>query len=216
MVGIAAFNYIDTSIGPYGEVGVVIPAVFGSKPPPAVIPAVMEARYANFGTVVLHLPVTGTKPRDAGRAQWGYTKFVADMQFTISPEFMECRMLEESQHILTLRVVRKGVTVKDRKPLVTFSVKNGNLIKTTIPQRGICRFALKPRGSSLYLGHHPVSESIRALGLSKNPFMSRYYLERSGILPAGEVIEKGVKPLEGYFGKDREGTHTVVYFPERD
>ena len=41
LVGIAAFNYIETSIGPYGEVGVVIPAVYGPKPPPAVIPTLI-------------------------------------------------------------------------------------------------------------------------------------------------------------------------------
>ena len=211
MIGLAAFNYIETSIGPYGEVGVVVPAVYASKPPPTTVPALLESRYNGFGLVVAHLPVTNTIARDGGRQGWGYTKFVADMKFGLTPEYMECRVSEEEQHILTVRVTRGGVFKRDKKPLVTFSVKDGNLIKTTIPQVGSCRMSLKPTGSFLLLGHHPVSESIRDMGISTRPFMSRYYVERSAILPTGQVIEEGVRPLEGYLGRDREGEHTVEY-----
>lgn len=214
MVGIAAFNYIDTTIGAYGEVAVVLPAVYSASPPPVLIPALLESRYPDFGMLVMHLPVTNTLARDAGRQEWGYTKFVADMHFTITPEFMECRLSEKDQHILTLRVGRRGVAMRDKKPLVTFSVKEGNLLKTTIPQRCTTRSAIKPRDSFLQLGDHPVSETIHALGLSQRPFMSRYYLERSGILPAGRIIQRGVKPLEGYTNKRRKGNHSVVYTAE--
>jgi len=70
LLGIAAFNYVDTSIGPYGEVAVVIPVVHRRRPLP-LLPALMEASYPGFGNLVLHLPVTGLKPRDAGRGVWG-------------------------------------------------------------------------------------------------------------------------------------------------
>ncbi len=214
VVGIVAFNYIDTTIGPYGEVAVVLPAVHYPAPPPVLIPALLESRYPGFGSLVMHLPVTSSVARDAGRGEWGYTNFVADMYFKMTPEFMECRMSEKEQHILTLRVARRGIVLRDTKPLVTFSVREGNLLKTTISQRGTARSAIKPRDSFLQLGDHPVSESIRALGLSERPFMSRYYLERSAILPAGRVVERGVRPLDGYRNKRRRGKHTVVYNSE--
>jgi len=211
MVGIAAFNYLETTIGPYGEVAVVIPAVYRSSPPPYLAPALMEARYPGFGLLVVHLPVTKTVARDAGRGEWGYTKFVANMRFTISPEFMESRLSGEVSHMLTLRVARKGFVMKDRKPLVTYSVRRNNLIRTRIPQRGLYRINIMPRGSNLVLGNHPVSDSIRGLGLAARPFLSRYYLERSAILPSGVVVERGVRTLEGYYGKECEGEHRVVY-----
>lgn len=214
MLGFAAFNYIDTTIGPYGEIGVVVPCVHGPKPPPPILPGLMEAGYPNFGTLVLHLPVTSTVARDAGRGQWGYTKFVADMHFANTPEYMQCKMTEQERHILTMRVVKKGFFKRDTKPLITFSVNDGKLIKTTIPQKGAYRFSLRPRDSFVKLGDHPVADSIRDLGLSKKPLQSRYYVERSGILPAGEVVEEGVRPLEGYYGKDRQGQHTVTYLDE--
>jgi len=213
IVAIAAFNYIDTSIGSYGEVAVALPAVIDKQMTAfsGLMAAIRESGYPGFGVVIMHLPVTRVEARDAGRGEWGYTKFLADMHFSISPEFMECRMLEGDTHILDMHVKRKGFHLRDKKPLTTFSVKDGNLVKTVIPQTAIKRVSLMPGGSSLELGDHPVAESIRSLGISSRPFMSVYYPERAGILPSGTVIEKGVRPLEGHLGEDREAVHKIAY-----
>jgi hypothetical protein len=211
LVVILAFNYIETTIGPYGELAVAVPSVHGKRPPVGAVPALLEAGYPGFGMVVLHLPVTGTMARDGGRQLWGYTKFVADMEFTITPEFQQCRLGEEGAHILTLRVARGGMVRRDSKPLVTYSVLDGRLIRTTIPHRAVFRTALRAKGSFLELGDHVMARSVRELGLSKKPLLTRYYVERGAILPAGEVVEEGVRPLEGYYGTDREGEHTVDY-----
>jgi acetoacetate decarboxylase len=211
LLGVACFNYIDTTIGPYGEVGIVVPAIFGDTKPTHLIPAMREAYDPRFGNVVLHLPVTNTIAREGGRGVWGYTKFVADMKFLITPEYLECRLAEGPKHILTARVARRGLVKRDYRPLSTFSVKDKNLIQTVIPQVGTARNALFPEGSFLDLGDHEITGPIRELGLSKKPLMSRYYLERSGILPEGKVIEQDVREMDGYRGTDRHGEHTVVY-----
>jgi len=211
LLGVAAFNYIETSIGPYGEVGVVVPAVYGARPPWPLLPGLLEARYPGFGNVVLHLPVTTMTARDAGRGEWGYTKFVADMEFESTPERYGCRLSEGGRHILTVRVAKRGMVTPDRKPLVTFSVRDGELMRTVIPQVGTVRNALWPLDSSLELGDHEVAGAIQELDVSPRPFMTRYYLERSGILPSGKVMERDVRPLQGYLGRDGVGTHTVVY-----
>lgn len=210
VVAVGAFNYLETSIGPYGEVIVGIPLVYGKKPMP-VAPALLESSYPGFGVLVAHLPVTKQTARDAGRGEWGYTKFITEMNFTITPEMMECRMSEKGRHILTLGVARRGFYKTDQKPIVTYSVKDRKLIRTAIPQKGAFRQSLRPAGSYLELGSHSVSDSIRDLGLSKKPIISKYYVERAGILPAGEVIEENAGPLEGYYGEDLEGEHTVSY-----
>ena len=184
---------------------------YGEKPPTPVLPGLMEAKYPGFGVLVMHLPVTKTVARDAGRGQWGYTKFVADMKFISTPEYHQVEMGEEEEHILTMRAAKKGMLRREKKPLVTYSVLNRNLIMTTIPQKGTYRMRFSSKGSFLKLGDHEVSKSIRELGLSDKPIITRYYVERSGILPAGQVIEKDVAPLDGYFGKDREGKHETFY-----
>jgi hypothetical protein len=214
LFGVACFNYIDTTIGPYGEVGIVVPAMFAEKKPPHLIPAIRETYDPRFGMVVLHLPVTNITAREGGRGVWGYTKFVSDMKFTITPEYMECRLSEGNKHILTARVarvVRGGVVKKDYRPLSTFSVKDRKLIQTTIPQVGTARNSFFPDGSFLDLGDHEIAGPLKDLGLSKKPLMSRYYLERSGILPAGKVIEENVREMDGYRGTDRKGEHAVIY-----
>jgi acetoacetate decarboxylase len=211
LFGVACFNYIDTTIGPYGEVGIVVPAMYADKKPPHLIPAIRETYDPRFGTVVLHLPVTTTAARDGGRSIWGYPKFVADMRFVITPEYMECRLSEGGKRILTARVARKGFVKRDYRPLSSFTVKDKKLIQTTIPQVGTVRNAFFPEGSFLDFGDHEIAAPIRELGLSAKPIMSRYYLERSGILPEGKVIEDNVRELSGYRGKDRKGEHTVIY-----
>jgi hypothetical protein len=213
LVGVIAFNYLETSFGPYGEVGIVVPVVHGQKPPPLLIPALLEGRYPGFGSLVIHLPVTSQAARDAGRGEWGYPKFVADMRFSITPEAMTCDLSEGDRHILTLHVVRQGLFLRDKKPLTTFSVRNRNLIETVIPNNGTFRMAVNPHGSHLEWGDHEVARSIAGLGLAKKPLLSRYYLERSAILPQGRIIEENALPLDGYAGQDGEGRHETVYFP---
>jgi hypothetical protein len=119
IVGIFAMNYLETTIGPYGELAMAVPVVHGSRPPFPLIPLLMESGYPGFGFLVFHLPVTTLAARDAGRGGWGYTKFTSDMVFTLTPEFLECRLSEEGSHILTLRVARQGIALPDRKPLIT-------------------------------------------------------------------------------------------------
>ncbi len=211
LVGVAAFNYVDTSIGPYGEVGVIVPAVLGDSAPWPVLPGLMEARYPGFGNVVLHLPVTKVEARDAGRGEWGYTKFVSDMRFAHTPEYQQCELSEGGRHILTLHVARRGMVTPDHQPLVTFSVRDGELIRTVIPQTGTMRNALWPTDSYLELGDHEVAGAIRELDVAPKPFMTRYYIERSGILPSGKVVARDVRPLEGYRGSDGVGEHVVTY-----
>jgi len=204
LIYIGCFNYLDTSVGPYGEVAVVVPAVYGRRPPP-VLPSIFEGRWPGFGGVILHLPVTTRLTRDGGRVYWGYAKFVADMRFQSTPEFHQCRLDEGGRHIFTLRVVKRGPPLPDRRPLITYSVKDGALVRTTIPQSALVRMALGGGGSSLELGDsHPVAMSIRELGIDPRPVMTRSNLDRSAILPEGEVVEQGVRPLAGYLGVERE------------
>ena len=211
LVGIGAYNYIYTSIGPYGEVGVVVPVVHGARAPLPLLPGLVESRYPGFGMLVLHLPVTTLAARDAGRGEWGYPKFVADMQFVHTPEFHQCTMSEEGTHIITLRVPRRGIAMRDSRPLTTYTVRNGKLIKTTIAQRGTCRHCFNPHDATVQLGNHPMAETLRQMGMASGPFTTRYFPERSGILPSGVVLEEGVRPNDGYAGKDREGELEVRY-----
>lgn len=214
LVMVAAFDYLETSVGSYGEVGITVPVVHGRRPPP-VLPLIMESGWRGFGHLILHLPVTTRLAREAGRGQWGYTKFIADMQFQNTPEAHEVRLDEGGQHILTLRVAKRGLVTADRRPIVTYSVKDRSLIRTVIPQVGLARNALGAGGSRLELGdEHPVAGALGGLGIDPRPILTRYYVERSAILPAGEIVERDVRPMDGYQGEERErGELRASYLP---
>lgn len=210
---VTAFDYLATSIGPYGEVGVIVPVVHGRRPPP-LVPAFFEAQWPGFGYLVLHLPVTTRLARDGGRAQWGYTKFISDMQFENTPEHLSCVLAEGGEHILTLRVEKRGVVVPDRRPVITYSVRERELVRTRIAQRALVRTALGGGRSSLELGSvHPVARALRSLDIDPRPFVTRQFLDRNAILPAGEVVERSVRPLDGFAGTDREQgvLHTALW-----
>lgn len=213
IVAVAVFNFLETTIGSYGEVGLAALCVYGKKPLPF-IPILRESNHPGFGTLVLHLPVTKIAGRDAGRGVWGYTKFITDMHFTIVPEFRQVRMSEGDRHILTIRVPTVGKLKKEIKPMITYSVKGTDLIRTVIDQSGTYREALNPKGALLELGDHPMVDTIRSLGVNEKPFLSRCFLERSAILPTGEVVESNVSSLLGYEGEEKEGRHTISYLPD--
>ncbi len=213
VIAIAAYNYRDTTIGPYGEIPIGIPVVLNKKQSrlSSLLPLMKESNYPGFCVLVQHVPVTKVIARDAGRGEWGYTKFVADMKFRVTPEYFQCSMSDKTEHILDLHVPKRGFKLTDKKPLTSYSVKDQQLIKTVVKQNGIKRMSLNTKGAYVNFGHHPVAESIKELDISKEPFMSFYYTERSGVLPSGEIVEKGVRPFEGYIGETREAIHDTFY-----
>lgn len=213
IIAVTAYNYIDTTIGPYGEIPIVIPAVYREIPSrlSSIRPLLQESNYPKFGVLVQHLPVTKVIARDAGRGEWGYTKFVADMVFRATPEYFRCYMTEKDTHILDLHVHRNGIRLKDKKPLTTYSVKNNQLIKTVIPQCGFRHVNIFPAGCYVSWGDHPVAESVLNLDISAKPFMSFYYTQRSAILPSGHVIEDNVRTFDGFIGESREAVHSTMY-----
>jgi len=216
IIAILAYNYIDTSIGSYGEVASVIPVLHNKKHLPLMgfIPLLKQGAYPHFGALVQHLPVTKSSAYESGRGEWGYTKFVTEMQFDITPEHFAVSMSEGEEHILDMQVIRRGISVKDKKPIVSFSVKNNNLIKTVIPQKGIQRVSLVTKGSFIKFGDHPMAKSIIELDISETPFLQAFYPERSAILPSGTVVEKNVRAFEGWKPKIvQKGKHTYSYTP---
>ena len=207
----AAFNYLETSLGPYGEIAIVIPCVFGRDAPP-LLPLLLEERSPGFGWFVLHLPVTSIVARDGGRVGFGYTKFVADMDFRKRPDYQSVRLSEGDAHILTLTVQQRGLVLKDFRPLITYSVLDGELLKTTVPVRAVYQVGLKPDAGTLELGDHAIADQLRSLDISTSAVLTRNFLARSAILPAGEPIASADRPHVGHLGEDREyGRLTVSY-----
>lgn len=211
IVAVAALNYIETGVGPYGEIGIVIPCTHGRQAPPF-LPLLLEERFPGFGWFVQHLPVTSIVARDGGRVIWGYSKFVSNMDFQKRPAYQRVRLSEGDSHILTLTVQQRGLPLRDNRALILYSVRDGDLLKTTVPSRAMYQLGLKPGSGVLELGDHAIADELRRLDISTTAMITRNYLTRSAILPAGEPIGQADRPHVGYLGEDREfGRLTISY-----
>ena len=210
-VAVIAFNYMETSIGPYGEVGIAVPCTYG-RLAPALLPLILEGRFPGWGGFVLHLPVTSLVARDGGRVIYGYAKFVADMDFKKRPAYQSLRLSEGESHILTLTIRQRGLTIKDNRPLITYSVRDGELLKTTVPSRAVCQVGLTPGSGTLELGDHAIADQLRDLDISPRAIITKNYLTRCSILPAGKPIGLADRPHAGHAGEEREyGRLTANY-----
>lgn len=209
--GIVAFNYLETGVGPYGEIGIAVLCTLDREAPPFA-PLLAEAAWPGFGAFIAHLPVTSRIARQAGRTVWGYPKFVADMDFDITPESQSVDLREGGKDILSFGVRRSGLAIRDRRALVTYTVRGMELIRTKVPTLANYQSGFGRRAGSLTLGDHSVAATLRDLGVGSTPQVAKSYLTHSAILPVGEVIGTADRAYEGYWGAEREfGLHTVRY-----
>jgi hypothetical protein len=134
------------------------------------------------------------------------------MEFEKRPAYQRVHMSEGGAHILTLTVKQQGLVIKDNRPLITYSVREGQLLKTTIPSRAVYQMGLLPGLGTLELGDHPVARQLRELEIAATATITKNYLSRCSILPAGESLGMADRPHVGYLGQEREyGRLTVSY-----
>jgi hypothetical protein len=69
--------------------------------------------------------------------------------------------------------------------------------------------------ATLELGDHPIAEQLRGLDISTTAFVSKNYLTRSGILPAGESLGPADQPYTGYGGADAEFGRLTISYDDR-
>jgi hypothetical protein len=209
-VAVVAYNYLETGVGPYGEIG-ISPLCTLDRGAPPLLP-LLQGRWRGLGGFVAHLPVTSQVAREAGRRVWGYPKFVADMAFDLSPERQQVTLAEAGAEILRLEVRRTGRVALERAPVTTFTVHDGRLVRTTVATQGYAATALGASSGELALGDHLVGRQLASLGLAARPVATKTYLTHNAILPIGEDLGPADRPYAGHQGGDLAfGTHTIRY-----
>jgi len=170
VVAIAFYEYRDTSIGPYNEVGVALPVVRDREKihrfPLLDLYSNPEKRTTGF--YVIDLPVTTTAANAAGREVWGLPKFVTEISFELNGRNFSSAVMDP----------------KTGKPIVTFKGKMGFGIPTPPLHLKLYSYVdgvelatsvnvrygsiLRTAGNmKLSVGDssHPMAERLRALGL---------------------------------------------------
>lgn len=86
VVGLQCYEYRDTTVGVYNEVGVGIPVVKQNEKPSlfALIDLYRNPKKRKTGFYVIDLPVTTAAACAAGREMWGFPKFITEIPMTLS------------------------------------------------------------------------------------------------------------------------------------
>lgn len=150
----------DGSLGPYNEVGIMIPAV------PAAGPLSTVRQPTQIGGYVWQLPVTTEPACVLGREIWGYPKSVAAVEITTAGKQTETHLHCDGQHVLSLAVElpsTHSVTV----PLSSYTQKDGTLIRTPLSFQGALGCRPLSRRVDWQLGDHSWAERLRSASLGR-------------------------------------------------
>jgi len=175
MVGIVAFEYHDTSIGPYNEIGIAIPVKFPpsfSVPFVSVLPMMLKNK---FSVYIRHLPVTTEIAYKGGVHFYNYPKFISEITFQDQNEHLEVTLKEKGELILKLRGKKLNLNKSARIEYHTYSIKN-NIVMHALVEGRTHRFGMMMTGgmAELELGDHPIGKELSELSLSKTARSGTY------------------------------------------
>lgn len=180
VVALYAWEYRDSTVGVYNEVGLGIQARVTGKRPSLLKLARDMRDQESQGIWVMNLPVTTEAARAAGVELWGYPKYVS----RIATDFMERSATARLGDEVRLHVGQLGGPPMAGLPLVTFTEREGRLIRTVIEVSYTARWGRDARVE--ILGDGPTARSLRALGLvGKKPLAAFRTDDFRAVLPAG-------------------------------
>lgn len=185
IAGLAAFEYRDTSAGPYNEVAVTVLARRRGTAPSWLRYLFDPAGVGDAAFYVASLPVTTELARAAGADFWGFPKYVTTIATRFAPDQLRIELGGELN--LDYRS-GPGLTLAS-PPLATFSVHHGQLERTLIRTHGAMHLGRGAGASLSCVGDGPTAHCVRALGLEqRKPFAVCRVDPFRAILPFGSAL----------------------------
>jgi hypothetical protein len=175
MLAITAFEYHDTSIGPYNEIAITIPIKY---PPGFVLPglaAISMMRKNVFPVYIHHLPVTTEIALKVGIHFWNYPKFLAEIAFQDQGDNLEVTLKEDDRLILKILARKLAAKQSTKLQFHTYSIKDSTIMHALVdgraPRLGAVMMGNLAR---LELGGHQISKELVDLGLSNIACSGQY------------------------------------------
>jgi hypothetical protein len=179
---IYAWEYRDSTVGSYAEVGLGIQARRRGSRPSLVKLGLRMTEQDEQGIWVVNLPVTTEGAYQAGVELWGYPKYVTPIATRFEADRASARLGDE----IELSIGALGGPTR-ALPVVTYTGKGGRLIRTVIEVGEPVRWGTA-RSAKLELlgGDGPTARSVEALGLTRGAMLCAFRTDRFvATLPAG-------------------------------
>lgn len=172
VVAVGLYEYRDTSIGPYNEVGVGIPVYperyERSRSVTGWTQLLRRPDRRHQGVYIIDLPVTTLAACAAGSEIWGYPKFVARISFTLGGGHFASVVEdpEDGSTIMEFTGRARPLLPTPAMPLVLYSHNEGTMLRTNVDLRNGMQAHL-PGGIRLKVGQsrHRMANNLRELGL---------------------------------------------------
>jgi len=165
-VAIAAFSFRETDLGPYNEVLVGIPVTLDERSPQ--FSGILRSLPELPMIFVHRLPVTTERARAPGINFLATPKFLADITFEETDEWVRCRLAEQGVDILSLEVRKGELENAERWHAQMITAREGYLLRWgwLESEQG----KRESRGSSdarLELGTHLIAEELREMQVGR-------------------------------------------------
>lgn len=188
LAAITWFEYRETSIGAYNEVGISLLSAPGRSPPLLPLGRLL-LRDPRLGFFVVHLPVTTEIARSGGVDIYGYPKTVCEIPLRFGESAVKGAIVDAGREVLSMRIpVSRGLDVP-MIDLVTYSTREGRLLRTIVPTRCRARLFRAPSAKlSLGAEEHAISRTLRELELSPRPLAVLHVPHFRSRLPLPEPV----------------------------
>jgi len=175
MLIISAFEYLDTSIGPYNEIAIAVPVAF---PPRFMIPglATISMLRKNAPHIYIHqLPVTTEIALKGGVHFYNYPKFLAQITFQDQGENLVVSLKENDNLILNMFTKKLATKRSDHFQVHTYSIRE-NVVMHTLVEQWAPSYGRAVMGdiARLELGKHRISEELAGLNISMASHIGLY------------------------------------------
>lgn len=181
---IYAWEYRDSTVGAYGEVGLGIQARrVGTSPSVLGLGWDMSAN-DDQGIWVVSLPVTTQPAHRAGVELWGYPKYVTPIETTFDERGARVRLGDElTLSLAGVRGFRRAL------PVVTYTDRKGTLVRTRIETGVPPKLGLPVDGRVTLHGPGRTADAARALGMDTRAPIAAFHADRFlAKLPAGKEL----------------------------
>jgi len=136
VVAVSAFDYQDTSIGPYQAAALAIPCRYRGGLDLPLLPLFAERWLWDVGSYLPLFPVTTENARSILSAGWGYPTTVANVDIRATADAMRCRVEGKDGPIMHFEIARPGTPRPTSGPLRTYGLAGDELLFTDIEVQG--------------------------------------------------------------------------------
>lgn len=191
ITGIIMFDYKNTTLGPYGEMGLVIQARRKGSGATFIgylydliahvykLPAMLSLFSSDdTGLYVVHLPLTTELAKAAGVEIWGYPKYVTTIESDFSkPDKMKFTLTGEFTFKMSQSSFSPSISAL---PFLTYTKLNGKLVRTFVETASKAEYGFKDAELNIF-GKGTTADAMKKLGLD---MMSPFTCFRSDTLRA--------------------------------